>query len=64
MALRIFDVDGRLVRTLQRGFYAAGEHDVTWDAYNDEGRRVGAGVYFCRLVGPGGVQERRLVLLP
>ncbi len=64
VALRVFDVDGRMVRTLRQGACAAGEHDVAWDGRNDEGQRVAAGVYFCRLAGPGGGQERQVVLLP
>lgn len=63
VALRVFDASGRLVRTLARGVLGAGEHRVAWDGRDEDGRAVGAGTYFTRLVGPDGVLERRIVLI-
>jgi aminopeptidase N len=64
VALNVFDVDGRMVRSLCHGSFAGGAHEVSWDARDEDGQRVAAGVYFCRLVGPGGTAERRVVLMP
>jgi hypothetical protein len=47
--LRVFDVAGRLVRTLVNGRVAAGEGDVVWDGRDGDGRRLSSGVYFYRL---------------
>jgi len=55
--LGIYDVDGRLVRTLAGGWLEAGERTVTWDGDDDRGGRVASGLYFCRLR----VGERTLV---
>jgi len=63
VALRVFDVDGRMVRTLLRGHHAAGEHQVAWKGRGDSGQPLPNGLYFLRLVGPDGVQERRTLLL-
>jgi aminopeptidase N len=63
VALRIFDVQGRMVRSLVRGELPAGEHSVTWDGTNDAGVALPSGLYFYRLVGPAGVREQRMVLL-
>ncbi len=63
VALRIFDVRGRMLRTLVQGTLAAGEHSARWDGNNDRGEAMGSGVYFYRLVGPAGVSQRRMVLL-
>lgn len=63
MNLRVFDVSGALVRTLFRGTGEAGEHRVTWDGRNNNGNRVGAGVYFLRLDAPGFAQVRPIVLV-
>ena len=63
IALRVFDVQGRLVRSLLRSRLPAGEHSVTWDGTNDAGASQPSGLYFYRLVGPDGVRERRMVLL-
>jgi len=64
VALRIFDVSGRLVRTLVRGSTPAGEHSVDWDARDNQGTLVAAGTYFYQLVGPSGIAERTLVVTP
>ena len=39
------------------------QYAVVWDGADDAGRRVGAGVYFCRMVAGGFVGERKLLLL-
>ncbi len=36
---------------------------MTLDARGDDGRRLGAGVYFVRVQGPDGERSRRLLLL-
>lgn len=46
--VELFDVTGRLVRTLAHGRYAAGVQDLRWDGRDEAGRAVGDGVYFLR----------------
>ena len=47
VSLRIFDVNGRLVRTLfENSPQSPGEQNVPWDGRSDEGLAVGAGMYF------------------
>jgi subtilisin family serine protease len=51
--LRVYDVAGRLVRTLLAHQLPAAEHAIDWHGDDEEGRRVPAGVYFYRLqAGP------------
>jgi len=47
--LRIYDINGRLVKTLIQGKMAPGYHDIKWDATNENGSVVSTGVYFCIL---------------
>jgi subtilisin family serine protease len=49
VSIRVHDVHGRLVRDLKRGQESAGSHVVRWDATDDLGRRVSAGVYYVRM---------------
>ena len=50
---RIFDVSGRMVRTLVNGFQAAGPHTAIWDGKSDRGVGVSSGRYFARIkAGP------------
>jgi len=49
VSLRIYDVSGRVVRTLVNGKKAADYHSTKWDAKGDGGKSVGYGVYFLRM---------------
>jgi len=61
--LAIYDVRGRLVRTLVSGALSPGPHRVTWDGTSDGGRAVSSGVYFYRISSLGWVQTRKMALL-
>jgi FG-GAP-like repeat/FG-GAP repeat len=61
--LRIFDVQGRLVRSFADGTWSPGEHDVYWDRRTSSGTLAPAGVYFCELTAGASRLGRRLVLL-
>jgi len=61
--LRVFDVQGRLVRTLVNGPVAAGLHTVDWNGRNDDEREVAAGVYFYRLEAGEKNATRKMILL-
>jgi len=47
--LRIYDVSGRLVRTLVNGPVAAGPHVAVWDGTDESGRGIASGHYFARI---------------
>jgi hypothetical protein len=61
--LAVFDVTGRLVRTLVDGDMAAGRHSIIWDGRDAVGRDVASGVFVCRLASAQGSLVRRMVLL-
>ncbi|NOT32720.1 MAG: hypothetical protein HOP12_00975 [Candidatus Eisenbacteria bacterium] len=44
----VFDVQGRLVRSLDSRRLQAGPHRLEWDGRGEDGKRVAAGVYFAR----------------
>jgi subtilisin-like proprotein convertase family protein len=49
VSLRIYDLTGRLVRTLFEGESPAGYRNVRWDGLDHRGRRVTPGIYLYRL---------------
>lgn len=49
VSLKIYDIAGRLVRTIMSGNRNAGDYTYCWDGRDDKGTRVGSGVYFCHL---------------
>jgi hypothetical protein len=63
MRLDIIDVAGRKVADLKTGQSPAGVAEVRWDGLDASGRRVAAGVYFCRLATRDGVSSRPMVML-
>ncbi len=63
VSLEVFDVKGRLVRTLAEGPYAAGRHSVTWDGLDARGAGAAPGVYFVRCASAAEHQVRRVVLV-
>jgi hypothetical protein len=63
VTLRIYDVRGRLVRTLVDDPQPPGERTATWSGRDDRGNAVGTGVYFYRLVAGDFVDTKKMVLL-
>lgn len=59
--LGIYGLRGELVRTLADGARPSGPHTVTWDGRDERGTPAGAGAYFCRLEGFGGMRVQRLI---
>lgn len=59
--LAVYDVQGRLVRTLVDGNVTAGSHTVTWDSKDDQRNQLPAGTYFCQMRTPEGVKTNRMI---
>jgi hypothetical protein len=60
--ISVYSLDGRLVRVLADGPFAAGYTEVAWDGHTGAGRRAASGVYFCRFESEGVKQSKRMVL--
>lgn len=61
--LQVFDVNGRLVRTLASGLMPGGQHSVEWDGRNDNGFTVASGIYLLRLSAGKQLLVRQMILL-
>ena len=62
--LKVFDLHGRLVRTLIGGrSYGAGWHQAVWNGSNDAGLQVATGVYFYRFTAGEFGETRRMLLI-
>ncbi|MCD5383574.1 T9SS type A sorting domain-containing protein, partial [candidate division WOR-3 bacterium] len=61
-SLSIYDLAGRLVRTLVDMPHSPGIYSVEWDGKDSEGNKVKSGIYFCRLeVGGRTVASMKMV---
>ena len=63
VSLRIYDIQGRLVRELLNGSLAAAQHHVQWDGKGNHGRRQPSGVYYYRLVTDTQTATRTMTLV-
>ncbi len=63
LRLAIFDAQGRRVRTLAAGPFAAGRYTRRWDGTDESGARVAGGLYFASLEADGRALRRKLVIL-
>ncbi|MFH1851945.1 MAG: Ig-like domain-containing protein [Candidatus Neomarinimicrobiota bacterium] len=63
ISLAVYDISGRLVRTLVRHDLTAGQHHVEWDGTNNNGELQASGVYFYRLSGDDVNLSRRMTLI-
>ena len=63
VSIRIYSIDGRLVRTLKDGeFTPAGTHEVRWNGLDGAGNRVASGVFFVKTTGLDGTSVFKLAV--
>ena len=63
VSLSVYDLSGRLVRTLVDGPRAAGHYSVEWDGSDSSGKQVASGVYLYRLDTGDLTSAKKAVLL-
>ena len=68
VSVKIYDVSGRLVRTISVGFtpigyYLTRERAVYWDGQNETGEAVSGGVYFLQFVAGDFTTTQRMVIV-
>ncbi|MCK4395115.1 T9SS type A sorting domain-containing protein, partial [candidate division WOR-3 bacterium] len=63
VSLKVYDIAGRLVRTLIDRNESAEHKTVYWDGKDDNHRSVAAGVFFYRLVAEEKTATKKMVLV-
>jgi len=61
--VKLFDLIGRLVQTIDQTYSAAGYHEVLIDGYGTSGEQLPSGVYFYRIESAEGSSTGRFVIL-
>tara|TARA_B100000575_G_C22928243_1_gene538056 strand:- start:157 stop:609 length:453 start_codon:yes stop_codon:yes gene_type:complete len=61
--ITIFDVMGRKIRSLKNTNQTAGYHTIRWDARNDMGEGISAGVYIITIQTGEFLATKKMVLL-
>jgi len=63
VTLTVYDVEGRRVKDLDRGYRPGGVHAAEWDGRDEAGRAVSSGVYFYVLRAGSETLTRKMALL-
>jgi hypothetical protein len=63
VSLRVYDIRGRLVRTLHDGQLTEGRHELVWLGDDDAGRALASGVYFYEVRAAGEERIGKLALV-
>jgi hypothetical protein len=61
-SVRVYDITGRLVKTIASGPQGKGEYTLNWN-WRNEGRTVSSGVYFIKSSNAGSSAVERIVLI-
>lgn len=61
--LAVYDIAGRLVRTIADGPFLQGLHELTWEGKDSRGREAGSGTYVARLDFAGRTEAIQMVLV-
>ncbi|MDZ7269120.1 MAG: T9SS type A sorting domain-containing protein [candidate division KSB1 bacterium] len=63
VSLVVYDLAGRLIERILDETQSAGEHTVVWDAHDQEGNLLRAGVYLYRIQTAAFTASKKMVLL-
>jgi dipeptidyl aminopeptidase/acylaminoacyl peptidase len=63
VSVQVFDVSGRLVRTVEDTSRVPGDYTAHWDGATDTGTPAASGTYFCQVHFADGSQQTRKVTL-
>ena len=61
--LGVYDLSGRLIRTLVSETRGSGDHTITWDGRNASGGAVPSGMYFYKFSSGGETTSRKMTLV-
>ena len=63
VSLKVFNINGQLIRTLTNENLPAGKFERTWDGKNEIGNEVSSGIYIYRLTAGNFNRSARMVLM-
>jgi NAD(P)H-hydrate repair Nnr-like enzyme with NAD(P)H-hydrate dehydratase domain len=61
--ITIYDIKGKVVRSIACGSQTAGLHNVAWDGLNNNKKSVASGIYYVRMTSDDGNYTRKITLM-
>lgn len=61
--IKIYDLNGRLIKTIIDEVKAVGVHTVVWDSKNTLGHEIAAGTYFCQVRSGNTLKYNKMLLI-
>ena len=62
-SLKVYDINGRVVKILKHGLFAQGQYNFQWDSVSDDGISVSSGVYFISFQSDNGILNNKVLLV-
>lgn len=63
VSLKIYNVNGSVLKTLTNAYQTAGVHKVKWDGTTENGQKLSSGIYFYKLKAGSFSQIKKLILV-
>ena len=63
VSILIYDVGGRIIKTITNKNWSAGYHELIWDGQDSNGQNVGTGIYFIKMESENFLQYKKMILL-
>ena len=61
--IQIFDISGRIVKELINDHHSIGKYTIDWNAVDDNGQKVSAGLYFYSISTEYLTETKKMILL-
>ena len=62
-SIKIYSINGKLIKNLVSGFGTPGEYKVMWDSCDNYGQKVASGIYFYHLSTLSNITKNKMILL-
>jgi len=49
ISIEIYNILGHKIKDLYKAFSQRGSHEILWDGRSEDGKKIGSGIYFCKL---------------
>lgn len=63
LSIRIYNITGRMVRTVANGEKIPGAYNFAWNGTSDNGEKVAQGVYFVKMIAPDFKATKKLIFV-